>query len=377
MAKVSIVVPVYKVEAYLRNCLNSILNQTYQDLQVILVDDGSPDRCGAICDEYAQKDTRVLALHKKNGGVSSARNFALDYADGEYITFCDSDDAYAPAWIEQLVAAMQAHQADVVVGGFTFVYEDGTPCKTNPHVAGVWSAEPPEEKLEYSFRYVMNPAHGWEIWDRLYRRDIISQNQIRFCETCGNYAEDLGFTLACSLYAKRVAVIESCGYLYTVRGGSMMQTSARIPKLDSLNEVYLSFAPVCQRALPRELAQWALPRFYLEMIGSQFISKLWSSGMEPEELRKAAIAGVKNWPEMEVHLRSVLDSDGRWNPWNSGSENVERICHIRYLLDGSWMKLRIQCKLIRMFRSLLNAYGRLKSAKTERNGWGKDFNADD
>ena len=93
--KVSIIVPVYKVEKYLRKCIDSIINQTLKDIEIILVDDGSPDNCGKICDEYAAKDTRIKVIHKENGGLSSARNAGMEVAEGEYIGFVDSDD-----WIE-------------------------------------------------------------------------------------------------------------------------------------------------------------------------------------------------------------------------------------------------------------------------------------
>ncbi|HEY8803664.1 MAG TPA: glycosyltransferase, partial [Clostridium sp.] len=92
---ISIIVPIYKVEVYIRNCVDSILNQTYKNLEIILVDDGSPDNCGNICEEYSSKDKRIKVIHKKNGGLSSARNAGLDIASGEYIGFIDSDD-----WIE-------------------------------------------------------------------------------------------------------------------------------------------------------------------------------------------------------------------------------------------------------------------------------------
>ena len=90
--KISVIVPIYKVEPYLRRCLDSIVNQTYRNLEIILVDDGSPDNCGNICDEYAQKDLRIEVIHKENGGLSSARNIAIDKANGDYLAFVDSDD---------------------------------------------------------------------------------------------------------------------------------------------------------------------------------------------------------------------------------------------------------------------------------------------
>lgn len=115
MAKVSVIVPVYKVEQYLNRCVESILNQTYKDFELILVDDGSPDKCGEICDKFVEQDSRVKCIHKKNGGVSSARNEALDIAVGEYIYFVDSDDWIEPELLEQCVKSINLYGADIVI----------------------------------------------------------------------------------------------------------------------------------------------------------------------------------------------------------------------------------------------------------------------
>ena len=111
---ISIVVPVYKVEKYLNRCVDSILNQTYTDFECILVDDGSPDKCGQICDEYAELDKRIRVIHKENGGLSDARNVGIDAAKGEYILFVDSDDWIHPQLIELTLKIIIKEKADVV-----------------------------------------------------------------------------------------------------------------------------------------------------------------------------------------------------------------------------------------------------------------------
>ena len=117
---VSVIVPVYKVEPFLRRCVDSLLSQTYQNLEIILVDDGSPDRCGQICDEYAAQDARVKVIHKENGGVSSARNAGIEAAAGEYVTFVDSDDWVEP-WAYQILRQLIVeHDADVAEGALRY-----------------------------------------------------------------------------------------------------------------------------------------------------------------------------------------------------------------------------------------------------------------
>ena len=124
MKLISIIVPVYQVDKYLERCVNSILSQTYKSIELILVDDGSPDRCGAICDEIAQKDNRVRVIHKQNGGLSSARNAALDIAQGEYITFIDGDDMIHPRMLEWMIQELESSGADIVSTGLTSFHKD-------------------------------------------------------------------------------------------------------------------------------------------------------------------------------------------------------------------------------------------------------------
>ncbi len=135
---VSVIVPVYKVEKYINKCLDSILSQTYRNIEIILVDDGSPDRCPEICDEYARKDNRVKVIHKENGGVSSARNRGIEESNGEYITFVDADDWIEPDMYEKMVKNLIDSNADSVFCGFKTVFDDET-CnyEVNPKQVGL------------------------------------------------------------------------------------------------------------------------------------------------------------------------------------------------------------------------------------------------
>lgn len=120
---ISIIVPVYKVEKYLKRCVDSILTQTYQNMEIILVDDGSPDNCGAICDRYKKTDNRVVVIHKRNGGLSDARNTAIPLAKGEYISFIDSDDWISSYYVEHLYEAVAKCDADIGISWFENIFE--------------------------------------------------------------------------------------------------------------------------------------------------------------------------------------------------------------------------------------------------------------
>ena len=119
---VSVIIPVFRVEDYLNRCVESIVNQTYDNLEIILVDDGSDDNCPHMCDEWAKKDDRIVVYHKQNGGLSDARNFGTDKANGELITYIDSDDYILPEYVEHLYNSLVEHNADISCCNFEYVY---------------------------------------------------------------------------------------------------------------------------------------------------------------------------------------------------------------------------------------------------------------
>ena len=123
--KISVIIPLYKVEKYIRGCIDSVISQTYRNLEIILVDDGSPDACGKICDEYAEKDSRIKVVHRKNGGLSAARNTGINFATGKYIAFVDGDDHIHPDMYSQLHFSILQSGADIAICNFLYVDESG------------------------------------------------------------------------------------------------------------------------------------------------------------------------------------------------------------------------------------------------------------
>lgn len=165
---ISVIVPIYKVEPYLRKCVDSILAQTYRNLELILVDDGSPDNCGAICDEYARMDRRVKVIHKPNGGLSDARNAGLDICMGQYIAFVDSDDWIEPVMYEKLLELLRRFDADMAFGGVADEMEkDGTATtiKTSDYGESPFA----EDKKAAMRRYF---GGSWAAWDKLYKAEL-------------------------------------------------------------------------------------------------------------------------------------------------------------------------------------------------------------
>lgn len=241
MPDISIIIPVYNVEKYLPRCLQSILDQVFKNFEVILVDDGSTDQSGIICDRYVQQDRRFQVIHKKNEGVSIARNIGIEIAKGEFITFVDSDDYCDSELLAELLKTIKCNNADLVQSGYLVMDEQGNEVKRRVREESVFLLNKESDTIEYIIDKVFYRTNGWEVWSSLFRRDIIQKEQIKFCVNCNNFAEDLGFFLEYLLYCKCVTSIMYCGYRYVQHIGSMMANSKNQTKVNELNEVAIQF----------------------------------------------------------------------------------------------------------------------------------------
>lgn len=216
---ISIIVPVYKVENYLSKCINSLIQQTYDNIEIILVDDGSPDKCGIICDEYAQLDKRIVVIHKKNGGLSSARNAGLDIARGDFIMFVDSDDWVELNFCEDALNLAISNNVECVAFGY-FEYREGKlfDYKTqNPRIM------PAEEAIRHLIKIdevIYNLA-----WNKIYSRRLFEK--IRFPE--GRLFEDQGVTYKVIDLAQELYVSNHQLYHYYRRDDSITG-SKNIPR---------------------------------------------------------------------------------------------------------------------------------------------------
>lgn len=206
---VSVIVPVYKVEKYLSECIESILNQTYVDFELILVDDGSPDRCGEICDEYAWKDSRVKVIHKENGGVSRARNTGIHAAQGKYIMFVDSDDYIERNSIEIMMGSC-GEEIDMVSSSIRYVYPDSTRNKDCP-LPDVCLKIPGE--LNGSYEQIANNFGFSAIYSKLYKREILLKKEIFFA-TDFSILEDGTFVYSYLKECRRCAFFKDVLYNY-------------------------------------------------------------------------------------------------------------------------------------------------------------------
>ena len=212
---ISVIIPVYNVEKYLADCLDSILCQTYQNFEIILINDGSKDASGRICEEYAQKDERFKVIHKDNAGVSSARNDGLDVAEGEYITFVDSDDIIEPEMLEQLVKGMD-DKTDIVECECYTINTQGEKCpfRFNPN-AFYGTIDDTTKILIACFDGTIK----WALWAKLYKSKLITD--VRF-ERDLRLGEDGLFVVSCCHKSKQIRRIPYVGYGYAQRVSSVM-----------------------------------------------------------------------------------------------------------------------------------------------------------
>ena len=213
MIKVSIIMPVYNSEKYLSKAVESVLAQDFQDFELIMVDDGSPDNSGAVCDSYAEKDARVKVIHKKNGGICSARNAGIDAARGEYIGFCDNDDLYLPGLIRDNYTLAKDHNIDLMRYAKIKRLEkdDGSVWEIHAKIQDMFI----EQKDFY--KHYQNIRREDTVWTALYRKEVIDQYRIRFDERFRYGSEDLNFNLRFLMHSKRLGFNSKEYYSWTQR----------------------------------------------------------------------------------------------------------------------------------------------------------------
>ena len=220
---ISVIVPVYNVKEYLNTCVESILNQTYENLEVILVDDGSTDGSGEVCDSYAKTDTRVQVLHTKNGGPAAARNRGIEVSKGEYLTFIDSDDSMEPELIETLYLAQKKSGANLVSCRWRNVYEDGRIERSSGQINGSVTVGKEEALRRMLYQIDTDVC----VWAKLYQRDLFKR--LRFEE--GKIYEDFAIMFPILEQTKKVTFLGYDGYCYLQRSAGTMRQSFHRKKM--------------------------------------------------------------------------------------------------------------------------------------------------
>lgn len=292
MSTISVIVPVYKVEPYIHRCVDSVLAQTFTDFELVLVDDGSPDKCGEICDKYAAKDHRIHVIHQKNGGLSAARNAGVDWAfansNSKWISFIDSDDWVHPCFLEYLYRAVREFNIDISVCEIM-----RTDCYHS------FSAEQfHAEIVDWDQFYISGWARGVVVWNKLYRKELFVKTRY----PVGKINEDEFVTYLLLEKVGRVAVLDSILYFYFQNANGIMKSNFSQKKLD----VLIALAEQCRFA-----KRHGYNDFYLSRMKGRF-SKIieykneCEKSMDLDEYEKRKIVRF-----LQSDLRKVLISEGK------------------------------------------------------------------
>lgn len=238
MPEISVIIPVYKAEDTLQRCVDSVLAQSFTDFEIILVDDGSPDRCGEICGAYAARDSRISVIHKTNGGVSSARNAGLDIARGSRVLFLDSDDSLAPDCMDVLTA----HDADLVIGGISILDSEGN---ISEQLTGKDELLLPSDYPDRFPAMLLGKQLSY-LHAKLYRADIITAHGLRFEDYRLTFAEDTVFNFTYLQYCSGIYVCSRALMYYTYNSGGLAHQH-KTERYDAAVRTDAFLTDVCRR----------------------------------------------------------------------------------------------------------------------------------
>lgn len=311
---ISIVIPIYKVEPYLRRCLDSVLAQTYADLEIILVDDGSPDGCGAICDEYAARDSRIKVIHQENRGLSGARNAGLNIATGEYVAFLDSDDYVDATMYEKLLKVLVENEADIAECGYRWVKPNVTYDRENTGKVDVYTNLEALEKLYFGDQ--MFGGISIVVWNKLYRAELLDGMQ--FAQGLNN--EDVDFTPRALYKAGKIAKLNENLHNFFFSPNSISRAAFSLKRLDAIE---------VRRRVMEFFKEKGLTRYH-DVVQSTYYSVLYDCYYNCFKLRRRS-EYRRAAKDLRVQLRGEY-AQILANPYHQGSLLRHRIFRISPLL---------------------------------------------
>ena len=345
---ISVIVPIYNVEKYLNKCIESLLSQTYKDIEIILVNDGSTDGCINICKYYQQRDKRIVVIDKLNGGVCSARNIGLSVAKGEYIAFCDSDDYVACDWLEVLFSKMISEKGDAICSGYSYIDTDGSLLYEYPPEMKT-SVLKNEQRVFSLITSILLGKARWGVYLWLFKRSNIIGNNITFCESCENFAEDLGFVLENLLYVNKVVFTDYAGYNYCRRKNSMMALSEETVKFNSLNEISHQFGVRYIKWLSdNRKAKRDFSVIHFLIMYNQYMKVYYNS--KKLQLVNKYIHEIKSISWYKKWTRRTVFSYYGFKKILNGDKAVRIVLFSFYLSTGSWhlyrLFYRVYCRFL-------------------------------
>lgn len=303
---ITVVVPVYNVEKYLDECVESIVGQTYSNLEILLVDDGATDASGKMCDRWAEKDQRIRVIHKENGGLSDARNFGLRVAKGAYISFIDSDDCVAPEFLETLYDGILRENAQISCCACV-PFEDGQPIPD-------WSADHSDRvglagmelvRALYTGRYLQV---GIMAWNKLYDAGLFRDNGIEYPK--GKLYEDTFTTCRLLYHTQRAAVTECALYGYRQRNGSIMRTRVQVDRCINGIEADYSNVAFFQEKQEPEIVELMLNAFFKSTIKNYRMVSVYERTPDSQKCRQLLLTAFRQvWKKDRAWFRFSLPKE--------------------------------------------------------------------
>ena len=339
----SIIVPVYKVEPYLEKCVRSVLNQTFTDFELILVDDGSPDRSPAICDELAKSDARIRVIHKNNGGASTARNAALAVAKGTYISFLDADDFWLnESVLYDIYSLIRKQNAEIVVIKAINYYQNSDTFSETYNSFLSKDLEPDHYELNL-YRLISASAYRANAWNKVFLRELMERNNLFFTE--GTIAEDVDWAARLCLAARSITILDNPVYAYrTGRPGSVTSKLSIKNLIDTRDSIIRCISYVKDQELSAQFKN----AFY-SYVAYRYVIWMAESFLVKDVRKKPLIREMKKYAWL-------LDYGG-----------IKRVERVRFLYHAVGF---------RGASAILGIYLKRKQNRKEQHGKPNDFHAD-
>lgn len=345
LPEVSVIIPVYRVEDYINQCVDSVLSQTFKNIEIILVDDGSTDNCGAICDDYIKIDERIKVIHKSNGGLSDARNAGLDLASGKYIYFLDSDDWIDEKLLEHVVSYMRKGY-DLVAFNSYWAEADGNFEKVT-HLLAAFEINDDLSRSEFYMGTFLLSKIGWSAWDRVFKRSIIEDNGIRFADNNKIFLEDLYFSCCYCAHVKNIISLDDRLLYYRQRENSILHNEKTEVNFNRINELakavycYYKKHDACNGLLS------IFPQVYYLILFNYLVS--FRKNQTMDEIRTILLNDVKDKAFMTDQLKQFKKQQFISEKAYSKKKFYEMKSNSKFILDNNRFTYKLRNKIINLF----------------------------
>lgn len=344
--KFSVIIPVYRVEKFICQCIDSVLAQTFNDFELILVDDGSPDSSGDICDKYTAIDDRIIVVHKPNSGVSGTRNAGLAVARGEYIYFLDSDD-----WIDCGLLECAAGNMDKGYDMVVFNYYSAFPKRISTeitHVSGEFDLYKDNSRIEFFLSSFLKAELGWSVWDRVFKKSIIDKGKITYADYNKILMEDMYFTCCYCAFAKRILSVDDRLLYYRQREGSLMHTNGTGLNINRINEFGKALHQYYIEA-GCELFVDIFPQIYYCLIRNNIWRLEKQKKLSLSEIRELIIDDIDDISFFKTQMRGLQRQKYFSEKAYSKREFMDMKSTAKYLLNGKEFSYNMRNRFINAF----------------------------